>query len=148
MAPLETAPDPYLNMTGDLTPLFHLEREAKFHAPALDDVCLPSGISIGTQNSLSELERNPEFPASPRHEALAPAPTREESQEAPHNSKRVLTSQKLDERLPQVPVATRGNPNFLLHLEKHLEIPPSMRIEVSFPYRDSRAILCSPSQLE
>ena len=97
---------------------------------------------------MSELERNNEFPAKPRHEALGPAPTLEESQEDPHNSKGVLTSQKQDDRLPQVPVATRGNPNFLLHLEKHLEIPPSMRIEVSFPYRDSRAILRSPSQLE
>ena len=97
---------------------------------------------------MSELERNPEFPASPRHEALAPAPTREESQEAPHNSKRVLTSQKLDERLPQVPVATRGNPNFLLHLEKHLEIRSSMQIETSFPCCDSRAIPRSPLKLK
>ena len=32
-APLEISPDPYLNSTGGLTPLFHLEREAEFHAP-------------------------------------------------------------------------------------------------------------------
>ena len=97
---------------------------------------------------MSELERNPEFPASPRHEALAPAPTQEESREAPLNSKRVLTSHKLDERLPQVPMATRENPNFLPHLEKHLEIRSSMQIETSFPCRDSRAILRSTSKLE
>ena len=97
---------------------------------------------------MSELERNSEFPASHQHETLAPAPTREESGEIPHNFKRVLTSQKQDERLPQVPLATRGNPNFLPHLKKHLEIRPSMRIETSFTCRDSRAILHSISQLK
>ena len=38
VAPLEIAPDTYLNSTGGLTPLFHLEREAEFHAPTQDDV--------------------------------------------------------------------------------------------------------------
>ena len=97
---------------------------------------------------MSELERNPEFPTSPQHEALAPAPTREESREAPHNSKRVLTSQKQDERLPQVLVATRGNQNFPPHLKKHLEIRTSMRIETSFACWNSSGILSSTSQLE
>jgi len=32
----------------------------------------PSGISIGSLRSLSELERNPEFPSSTRDEALFP----------------------------------------------------------------------------
>ena len=36
--PLEIAPDPYLNLTGGLTPLFHLEREAQFHGPTRDDI--------------------------------------------------------------------------------------------------------------
>ena len=31
-------PNPYLNSTGVLTPLFHLEKEAEFHAPTLNDV--------------------------------------------------------------------------------------------------------------
>ena len=38
VAPLEIAPDPYLNSTGGLTPLCHLEREAEFYAPTRDDV--------------------------------------------------------------------------------------------------------------
>ena len=38
VAPLEIAPDPYLNTTGGLTPLCHLERKAEFHAPTRDDV--------------------------------------------------------------------------------------------------------------
>ena len=76
---------------------------------------------------MSELERNPEFPASPRHEALAPAPTQEESREAPHNTKRVLTSKKQEERLSQVPVATRGNPNFLPHLKRRPVLPWNSR---------------------
>ena len=87
---------------------------------------------------MSELERNNEFPAKPRHEALGPAPTLEESREDPHNSKGVLTSQKQDDRLPQVPVATREDPNYRLQLKKHLEIPASVRIETSFP--------CPPEQ--
>ena len=33
VAPLEIAPDTYLNSTGGLTPLFHLEREVEFHDP-------------------------------------------------------------------------------------------------------------------
>ena len=97
---------------------------------------------------MSELERNSEFPASHQHETLAPAPTREESGEIPHNFKRVLTSQKQDERLPQVPLATRGNPNFLPHLEKQLDIRPYMQIETSFACCDSRGILRSPLHLK
>ena len=96
MAPLETAPDPYLNMTGGLTPLFHLEQEAKFHAPALDDVCLPSGISIGTQNSLSELERNPEFPVSTQDEALV----------ACTNVRGISRGQSQLDRIPDFPETT------------------------------------------
>ena len=64
MAPLEIVHDPYLNSTGVMTSLFHIEREAEFHAPTRDDFWLPSGMSSGTLRSLSELERNPEFPAS------------------------------------------------------------------------------------
>ena len=97
---------------------------------------------------MSELERNNEFPAKPRHEALGPAPTLEESREDPHNSKGVLTSQKQDEKLLQVPVATQEEPNYRPHLKKHLEIPASMQIETSFPCCDSRAIPRSPLKLK
>ena len=96
MAPLETAPDPYLNMTGGLTPLVHLEWEAKFHAPALEDVCLPSGIPIGTRNSLSELERNPEFPVSTRDEALV----------ACTNVRGISRGQSQLDRIPDFPETT------------------------------------------
>ena len=38
VATLKIDPDPYLNSTGGLTPLFHLEREAEFHVPTRKDV--------------------------------------------------------------------------------------------------------------
>ena len=38
VAPLEIVPDPYLNTTGGLTPLLHLEREVEFHAPTRYDI--------------------------------------------------------------------------------------------------------------
>ena len=38
LAPLEIDPDPYLNTTGGLTPLCHIEREAEFHAPTRADI--------------------------------------------------------------------------------------------------------------
>ena len=48
-------------------------------------------------------------------------PTREKSQETPHNSKGFLTSQRQDERLPQVLVAKLVNPNVLPQLEKYVK---------------------------
>ena len=79
--------------------------------------------------SLSEQERNPDFPTSTRDEALVAHTNSIGFPKSPHNSKGFLTSQKQHERLPQVSVATEGNPHFLLQLEKHLEIPPFMQIE-------------------
>ena len=38
MVPLEIAPNPYLNSTGGLKPLFHLEREMEFHVSTRDDI--------------------------------------------------------------------------------------------------------------
>ena len=38
VALLELAHDPYLNLTGGLTPLFHFEWEEEFHAPTRDDI--------------------------------------------------------------------------------------------------------------
>ena len=125
VAPLEIAHDPYLNSTGGLTPLSHLEREAEFHASTRDDFWLPKGMSIGTQTSLSELERKPVFPASTRDEALVPCT----------NSKGILTCPLQLEKRPEFCEATvagpwghrhnpRGTPSFPPKLEKNHEILP------------------------
>ena len=128
MAHLEIAPDPYLISIGGLTTRFQLEREAEFHAPTRDDVRLPRGIS-GPRDPCQSWRGTLSFPPQLEMRPYSPAPTREESREAPHNSKGILTSQRQHERLPQVPLATQGIPHFLPQLEKHLEITPSMRIE-------------------
>ena len=38
VAPLEIDPDPYLNSTGGLTPLFQFEQEEEFHVPTRKDI--------------------------------------------------------------------------------------------------------------
>ena len=73
------------------------------------------------------------FPPQLDMRTYFPAPTREDSQEAPHNLKGFLSFQRQHERLHEVPVATRGNPNFLLQLEKHLEVPPSIKLRPDSP---------------
>ena len=86
---------------------------------------------------MSELERHPEVPASTRDEALCPAPTGEESREAPRNSNGDLTFLRQHEWVPEVPVATReefqgscrnsrnpDSPPFCCRVSR--EIPPSL----------------------
>ena len=54
----------------------------------------------------------PNFPSQLQMRPSSIAPTPEESREAPHNSKGFLTSHRHHEKLPEVTVATRGNPKF------------------------------------
>ena len=56
----------------------------------------PSGISIGSLRSLSELERNPEFPSSTRDEALVPCT----------NLRGILRGPSQLERIPDFPETT------------------------------------------
>ena len=46
------------------------------------------------------------------------------------------------------PSQVEGTLGFLPQLKKDLVIPPSMRLEAQFPCCDSRAMPCSPLQLE
>ena len=64
VAPQAKAPDRYVNSTGSLTPVLHLERKAEFHVSTRDEAWLPCWNSIGTPRSMSDLERSPEVPAS------------------------------------------------------------------------------------
>jgi len=61
VAPLEKAPDPYLNSKGGLISLLQLKRKAEFHASTRDKAWLPCTNAIGNPRSMSELERLPEF---------------------------------------------------------------------------------------
>ena len=59
---------------------FQLERQAKFHASTQDQDCLPCSTFTETPRSMSEMERNPEVPATTRDEVLLiPAAIRYES---------------------------------------------------------------------
>ena len=71
----------------------------------------------------------------------APEVTGEESREAPHNSHGDWTFLRQHERVPEVPVVTREEPqSFLPQLEKNQEILPSMRDEALFCCSISREI--------
>ena len=60
---------------------------------------------------MSEMERNPEVPASTRDEALfIPEAMREESQNDPRNAKGDLTSLRRHEQVPQVDMQLERNP--------------------------------------
>ena len=63
-APQAKALDPYVNSTGSLTPVLHLERKAEFHVSTWDEGWLPCWNSIGTPRAMSDLERSTEVPAS------------------------------------------------------------------------------------
>ena len=79
-----------------------------------------------TPRSKSELERNTEFHASTRDEALVPCTNSRGIQRGPSQLKRILDLPKTRSEAPSGPVASPGNPNVLSQLEKDLEIAPSM----------------------
>ena len=64
VAPQAKAPDCYVNSTGSLTPILHLERKVEFHVSTRDEAWLPCWSSIGTPRAMSDLESSPEVPAS------------------------------------------------------------------------------------
>ena len=106
--------------------------------PTLQRPCNRSQKWIGTLRFPPQLEM--------RTSCIAPNPVK--SREAPPNSTVSLASHRHPEKLPEVTGISRGNPGLPAATRKDLEIPSSMRLETRFPYRDSRAMPCSPSQLE
>ena len=60
---------------------------------------------------MSEMEKNPEVPASTRDEVLfIPAGMHEESRGAPPNAKQDLTSLRIHKQVPQVNTLLERNP--------------------------------------
>ena len=59
-----------------------------------------------------------------------------------------LISNRHNEKLPEVTFTSRENPGLPAQLEKAHKVPPSTCLEARFPCSESRAKLCSPSQLE
>ena len=59
-----------IQLANGLSPREHLEQQAEFHASTQDEACLSYPNSAGTLRSESEMERNPEVPASTRDKAL------------------------------------------------------------------------------
>ena len=74
--------------------------------------------------------------------SIAPNPV--ESREAPPNCTVSLTSQWHQQKLTDVTGKSRGNPGLPATPEKGLESLSSTRLEVRFPYHDSRAMTRSP----
>ena len=106
------------------------------------------------------------FPPQMEMRPSSIAPTPEESREAPHNSKGFLTSHRHHEKLPEVTVATRGNPKFpaatrerprhsplnvnrglipLQWLESNAVLHLTTGIETGLPWGNTRGSLSSPS---
>ena len=93
---------------------------------------------------MSEMESNPEVPASTRDKALLiPAAMREESRGVPCNAKGDLTCLKRHQRVPQVDTTLERNSNFPAAtprkpcmLDEALFIPAVMREEsCSVPHK-------------
>ena len=70
------------------------------------------------------------------------------SPRGPSKSTVSLTSNKHNEKLPEVTLQVEETQGFLPQFKKDIEIPLSVRLEARFPCSESRAKLCSPSQLE
>ena len=95
--------------------------------------------------SLLPLERNTDFLDKSLDEVYLPCSASRAIPSSPWQLEWRLDFPGATREAPGVP---RQTLRILLQLEKDLEIPSSMRLEARFPYRDSRAMPCSPSQLE
>ena len=67
---LEKPADSTHSSKSGLSPREQLERQVKLHSFTQDEALLSCPNSSGTLRSESEMERNPEVPASTREEAL------------------------------------------------------------------------------
>ena len=96
--------------TSGLLPCEQLEQQAEFHASTQDEACLSCPNSARTLRLESEMERNPEVPASTGDEALfIPAAMLKESRGAPCNAQGHLTSMRRHERVLQVDTQPERN---------------------------------------
>ena len=98
---------------------------------------------------MSEMERNPEVPASTRDEAgFIPAAMFEESLGDPLNAKGDLTFLRRNERVPQVTCNSRGMLSFPPQLHANHEILPCMLEEALIRFSLSKESPCSILELE
>ena len=81
-------------------------------------------------------------PLEMRPSSIAPNPV--ESRETPPNCSVSLTSQRHHYTFLRSPAQVEGTKGFLPQPVKDLESPSSTRLEVRFPYHDSRAMTRSP----
>ena len=81
-------------------------------------------------------------PLEMRPSSIAPNPV--ESREAPPNCTVSLTSQRHPYTFLRSPAQAEGSKGFLPQPVKDLESASSTRLEVRFPYHDSRAMTHSP----
>ena len=70
--PRGKAPDPLIHAKESVTLLLQLGRKAPVQAPTRDEDGLPWGDSRSTPRSMSELERNSQFPTPTPHKVLGP----------------------------------------------------------------------------
>ena len=148
IAPLEKAQVPRMNSTGGLTHFLQLERKAEFHASTGDEAWLLWWNSIGTPWSLSQLEENPEFPASTQNRPYF-------TQQLERNPEEHLTTRK-ETWLPWG--SRRDSLKSLSELERKLKLPaatwknheisPSTWDEALLPWSALTAIPSSLAILE
>ena len=109
--PLEKDAGSKYSLTSGMTPHEQLERQGEFRASTQDEVWHLCSNSAETMRLISEMERNPEVPASTGHYALfIPAAKLEESRDAHLNAKGYLSSLRRHERVPQVNTQLERNP--------------------------------------
>ena len=104
--------------------------------------------SRGTLSFPPLVKKSPVFPASTRDEALFLCIDPSGVPRGPSNLTIFLTFHKHSENLLRSLSHFQGSQSFLLQLQKDFDIPPSTHLEARFPCSDSRAMPCSPSQLE
>ena len=136
----EKPPVSKYSSTSGLLPREHLESQAEFHASIQVEDWLSCPNSARTLRSESEMERNPEVPASTVKEALFQCTKPSCVRRGPCHLQ-FPSLLKATMRSPlRSPAQVEGSQGFLLQPEKDLERPSSTRLEVRFPYHDSRAM--------
>ena len=104
VAPREKATDPYVNLRGSLTLLFHLKRRADLH------VSTQLEVSRGPRDPCQHWRITLRFQPQLHMRTLSLAATAEESREPSQNSHGDWAFLRPHERVPDVPVVTREEP--------------------------------------
>ena len=127
--PRGKAPDPLIHAKGSATLFLQLGRKAHMHAPTRDEDFLPWGDSRSPPSSMSDLERNPQVPATTPHKERTRHRRERNPERPPSNSHGDWPFLRPPERVPEVPVVSREH---LPQLEKIQEVLPSRRDEAHF----------------